>query len=141
MKLIDGFRRRSRIDHMVPAELAIRNAVRVVEGVGAHPLLTEAVVLLSEAQEKVADFVELVNEMNAHAHTCHCGTAKRTPHEIGTWGCIRSMVEAPTPAGPEKWMVDGVEITDYTLRQQRGYSQHPCGCWSRWPGSSNSINA
>jgi len=41
-----------------PAEAAIHNAILAVEAVGADPLLTDAVLLLSEAQEKVADFVD-----------------------------------------------------------------------------------
>jgi len=60
--LIDGIPRRCRIDLMTPGELAIRNAVLVVEQAGCHPLLTDAVVLLQQAKEKVADFVELVNK-------------------------------------------------------------------------------
>jgi hypothetical protein len=59
MQMIDGFPRRSRIDHYTPAESAIRAALLAVEEMGAHTLLTEAVVLLSDAQSKVADFVEL----------------------------------------------------------------------------------
>lgn len=51
--------RRSRIDLMTPAELSIREAVQKVEEVGAHQLLTEAVVLLEQAKNKVADFVDL----------------------------------------------------------------------------------
>lgn len=50
--------RRSRIDLMTPAELAIRNAMIAVEEAGAHPLLTEAVVMLGQAREKVADYVD-----------------------------------------------------------------------------------
>ena len=76
-----------------------------------------------------------------HDHACHCGTATHAPHETGTEGCVRYMTEAPEPKPGERWYVDGHEITDYTLKQQRGYHQHPCGCWSRWPGSSNSIEA
>jgi hypothetical protein len=80
-------------------------------------------------------------------HPCGCGTADR-PHNIGEYGCVRHMVEAPKPAGKHEmmgckmWDVgdrDGLALTDLTLREQRGYWQHPCGCWSRWPGSSNSI--
>ena len=50
--------RRIRIDLMTPAELAIRNAVLEVENAGCHVLLTDAVVLLQQAREKVADFVD-----------------------------------------------------------------------------------
>jgi hypothetical protein len=53
-----GIPRRCRVDLMVPAELAIRAAKLAVEEAGAHVHLTEAVILLSQAQEKVADFVD-----------------------------------------------------------------------------------
>lgn len=59
MQMVDDFPRRNRIDLQTPAEAAIRAAIQVVEAAGAHPLLTDAVILLCQAQEKVADFVEL----------------------------------------------------------------------------------
>lgn len=52
------FPRRNRIDLMTAAELAIRNAVIEVEKVGADIKLTEAVMLLTQAQDKVADYVD-----------------------------------------------------------------------------------
>jgi hypothetical protein len=54
----DDFPRRHRSDLWTAAERAIHDALRVVEGLGAHPLLTEASNLLSQAQNKVADFIE-----------------------------------------------------------------------------------
>lgn len=82
-----------------------------------------------------------------HDHACGCGTADR-PHNTGEHGCVRLMIGAPTPAPDHPiygrmWFVDGdpEPITDFTLRQQRGYWQHQCGCWSRHPGSNNSIEA
>jgi hypothetical protein len=50
--------RRVRTDLMTPAELAILAAIHAVEEVGADPLLTEAVVLLGQAKDKVADYVD-----------------------------------------------------------------------------------
>lgn len=50
--------RRNRIDRFSPAEKAIYDAMQVVEAAGAHPLLTDAVVLLVQARDKVADFVD-----------------------------------------------------------------------------------
>jgi len=50
--------RRSRIDRMVPAERAIRDAKLAVEALGADVRLTDAVVLLGQAQDNVADFVD-----------------------------------------------------------------------------------
>ncbi len=56
--LVDGFPRRNRIDLQTPAEKAIRDAVQAVEEAGADERLTSAVILLGEALDKVADYVE-----------------------------------------------------------------------------------
>jgi hypothetical protein len=50
--------RRARIDKMVPVELAIRNAIMMIEEIGADVRLTRAQVLISEAQQLVSDFVD-----------------------------------------------------------------------------------
>jgi len=50
--------RRARLDVNTPAELAIRDAICAVEDAGCHQLLTEAVNLLQDAREKVADYVD-----------------------------------------------------------------------------------
>jgi hypothetical protein len=55
----NGFPRRMCLNLMTPAELSIFNAMQEVEKAGAHPLLTDAVILLGQARDKVADFVEL----------------------------------------------------------------------------------
>lgn len=55
----NGIARRCRIDLATPVEVMIRQARIAVEGAGAHPLLTDASVLLSQALDKVADYVEL----------------------------------------------------------------------------------
>lgn len=54
--------RRNRLDRNTPAELAIRAAVDEVERLSAHTLLTEAVILLSQAREKVADYVDATGD-------------------------------------------------------------------------------
>lgn len=54
----DGIPRRADVLLDTPAETAIRNAITAVEAAGAHPLLTEAVMLLQQAKDKVSDFVE-----------------------------------------------------------------------------------
>jgi hypothetical protein len=58
MIMIDGHPRRRRLDHHRPAETAIREAMLAVEAMAAHPLLTDAVVLLQQAREKVADYID-----------------------------------------------------------------------------------
>lgn len=60
--------RRSRIDLMTPAELAIRNALMAVEDVGADIRLTQAVTLLSAAQTRLADFIDGVNGWDTFPH-------------------------------------------------------------------------
>jgi len=83
-----------------------------------------------------------------HDHSCGCGTTKVFPHNIGENGCQRFMTSAPQPIiqtvedfrrDGKMWKVREEILTDYSLRHQRGYFQHPCGCWSRWRDSSNSI--
>lgn len=60
------FPRRNRLDKNWPEELKIWEAIQAVEGMGAHPLLTEAVVLLSQAKDKVADWIELTDMYYGH---------------------------------------------------------------------------
>ena len=50
--------RRCQLNLNTPAELAIREAMLAVEAAGAHPFLTDAVALLEQAKEKVADYVD-----------------------------------------------------------------------------------
>lgn len=50
--------RRNYVDKMCAAELKIREAMEAVECMGADPRLTDAVVLLGEAKESVADFID-----------------------------------------------------------------------------------
>ena len=64
--------RRSRLDLFTPAERAICDAVDVVEAAGAHPHLTTAVILLGQAREAVADFVD-----GAPERTVACREIKR----------------------------------------------------------------
>ena len=54
--------RRNRIDQFVPAEKAIWDAVQLVEDLGADVRLTNAVNLLNQAREQVADFVDGVTK-------------------------------------------------------------------------------
>jgi hypothetical protein len=51
--------RRNDIDLMSSTEKAIWEVKGRVEAMGAHPLLTDATVLLSQAQDKVADYLEM----------------------------------------------------------------------------------
>lgn len=58
---VNGIPRRARVDLLTPAERAIREAIIAVEEVGADPLLTEALVLLGHARERLADYVDREN--------------------------------------------------------------------------------
>lgn len=55
---VEGFPRRSRIDLLEPLEKELYDVMQHVEEAGADPLLTDAVVLLAEARERVADWLE-----------------------------------------------------------------------------------
>jgi hypothetical protein len=60
-KLIDanGFPRRSNLQYMTKEELAIMEAIDVVEAVGSHELLTQCAHLLMDAKIKLSDYVDL----------------------------------------------------------------------------------
>jgi hypothetical protein len=61
---MSDLRRRNRLENNTPAELAIRAAIAEVEKTGAHPHLTEAVLLLDRARERVADYVDDVPRLS-----------------------------------------------------------------------------
>lgn len=50
--------RRVDLSQNTAAELSIYDAIQAVEKAGAHPKLTEAIILLQKAKEAVADFVD-----------------------------------------------------------------------------------
>ena len=52
--------RRAQMDQWTEAERAIYDAAQAVERAGASPHLTDAVVLLREAREAVADHIDQV---------------------------------------------------------------------------------
>jgi hypothetical protein len=54
----DGIPRRCDHSLMTPAEIAITEAIQAVEAAGASAALTDAVLLLGMARERVADHVE-----------------------------------------------------------------------------------
>ena len=56
--------RRCYLDFAVPAETAIREAMLRVEAMPADERLTAAVILLGEAKDRVADFVDGVERDN-----------------------------------------------------------------------------
>lgn len=76
--------RRIRLDQNAPAELCIREAMHAVEETGAHPLLTEAVVLLGQALDKVADYVDR--------------TPDPAPIPLPAWPPVRSVLDLPQEA-------------------------------------------
>ena len=52
--------RRAYVQKWTSAEQSIKQAVQDVEAAGCHPLLTDAINLLHQAFEKVADFTDAV---------------------------------------------------------------------------------
>lgn len=58
----DGIPTRIDLNWMTPAERAILDAMYAVEEAGASPALTDAVTLLAQARDRVADHVEAHND-------------------------------------------------------------------------------
>jgi hypothetical protein len=52
------FPRRAKLYENKPQELLIRDAINEVEKMGAHPMLTDVVILLSQAKEILADYID-----------------------------------------------------------------------------------
>lgn len=80
---------------------------------------------------------------------CFCGGMDRE-HFVGEGGCFRELVpiqNEPIRCGfheiykCQMWLVNGVRITNTTLREQRMYCQHEDGRWSKVKGlfSENSL--
>lgn len=57
-----GIPRRSNLQRMTPAEVAIYDAMQAVEAAGCHPWLTDVATRLSEARDQLADYVDATNE-------------------------------------------------------------------------------
>ncbi len=58
VQMVNGVPRRIRVDLFIPAEKAISDAIAEVKKAGAHPLLTDVVIMLCNAQAVVADWHE-----------------------------------------------------------------------------------
>lgn len=54
----NSFPRRNIVSQLTPAEKTIYDAMQMVEEMPADERLTDAVILLQKAKEKVADFVD-----------------------------------------------------------------------------------
>lgn len=62
----NGCPRKNNLEVMSDEEKAIYDVIRAVEAVGAHPLLTDAVVLLSQAKDKLGEYVDR-NYLSSHS--------------------------------------------------------------------------
>lgn len=56
--ILKGIPRRNRVDKMTIQEQAIHVAMYHVEEMPADPLLTDALILLQQAKDKVSDYVD-----------------------------------------------------------------------------------
>jgi hypothetical protein len=88
----DGFPRRCYVDKMVPAELAITQAMYAVEAMPPDVRLTDAVTLLDKAREKVADFVD---GLKAEPVPEFSNEVRVTPEQCAGFA---TEVRAPTPS-------------------------------------------
>lgn len=140
--------RRAFIERMTPAERAIYETIGVVEQAGCHPLLTDAVILLSQAQRKVADFVDQSEEKGGENNTMeeripktgdtviYCDTKGVDHHALITvaWGAT------PTGCVNLLWVSGDESKTDQYGRQIERQSscvhktsQGAHGNYWRWP--------
>lgn len=72
--MADSIPRRARMDQWSRAEHAINDAVQVVEGMGADERLTRAVILLGDARNQVADYVDAEGPVEPDLLPCpFCG--------------------------------------------------------------------
>lgn len=77
-----GHPRRNDILEMTSEELLILAVIQRVEALGAHTLLTDAVVLLSQAKNKISDYVERNHEA-ANAVVLSTNVARHSPGSLG----------------------------------------------------------
>lgn len=77
--------RRNRMDLWSPAERAIFEAIQAVESVGAHPLLTQAVVMLGKARDRVSDFIDGRAVSYQCCHGIHAGNASMRCIQRAKW--------------------------------------------------------
>lgn len=63
-----GCPRRSYIDRLTTEERELVDLMAKIEGLGAHPLLTECIVALDTARSRLADWVELPHSDQEQSH-------------------------------------------------------------------------
>lgn len=95
--------RRAYVEKWSVGEAKIREAVEAVETMGADLRLTEAVVLLGKAQDKVADFVDGVDSMGL----C-IAVDVQTPPGMSADEIRRRLLSALPSASPEAKQHDAV---------------------------------
>lgn len=91
-RLESGIKRGQCLDLSTPEELAIRHTVDLVEELGAHVLLTDCVVLLGQAREKLSEWVD-AGKPGASTR-CRFGTPTGEYPEMGRCG-LREGHEGP----------------------------------------------
>lgn len=74
--MLDGFPRNASVPAWVPAERMIARVIDTVERLGADPLLTDAVILLGDAQRRVAEYID--RQLQAKGNPFHVGQRVRS---------------------------------------------------------------
>ncbi len=88
------------------------------------------------------EIFESMNEIRNNIQ-CYCGGGASTPHKLGIEGCYREIAKGkclPIPLENGNYIVEGYEVTEYTLLHQRLYAKHECGIWSI-PKDHSSVNS
>ena len=138
----DSFPRRINMDKWTPAERAIYDAVQAVEAAGADVRLTRAVILLQQAREQVADYVDGVDRDEATQPPAEPSTDTRAALDIDRalryaegagdsaldreWGesVLRGCRELRRLAAPPVSAAGEEEVPAHTLGALLGAAEH-----------------
>ena len=82
---MSGMPRRCYVDKWTPAERAIKEAVKAVEVAGCDVALTDAVVFLGKAFDRVADHVDATIMRECQASPPPCQPDERAPGFKAEW--------------------------------------------------------
>jgi uncharacterized protein with PIN domain len=120
--------RRNRIDQYTPAETAIRAAKLAVEASGCHILLTDAVVLLGQAQDKVADFVDGQDATQTDYDVCPvCSKSRSEIPGPPSWGQYYCFTHRPTSRNETHRKLESLKDYEDRRLKESGIFEKPTG--------------
>jgi hypothetical protein len=106
--------RRIDMQRWTPAEIAIQHAADMVEGMGAHPHLTDAVMLLAEARGAVAAFVD--GDTERYPRAAH---KEATEEQIDRAAWQMARISHPTFTNVEAWKLATTDFRTHWRQMAR----------------------